>query len=104
MDKHTPEPWEARYIQGDLYSYAVYSRKGNVAVADRLLECDARLIVRAVNNHAALLAALERAIEAFADVSRLLPPDAEHSGIYGVAKKQVDKARAAIAKVKEEKS
>ena len=69
MSKHTPTPWEARPVPnakiiaiaevGYMHHAEVFSRKHNNEPLDETAYANAEFIVRACNNHDALVAALE---------------------------------------------
>ena len=104
-NKHTPVPWEViagvrrHYIRRD-WSSGEYVAQIDVPTGDDAEEAlaNARLIVRAVNNHEGLLAALEacHTVICEMDIDNLIPVD------YALAATTAGNAAyAAIAQAKE---
>ncbi len=110
--KHTPTPWFAQHR-------TIQDGKGGsqrwhiLAGADRSIqicempgwdeddEANANLVVRAVNSHADLLAALEKlAAESLYARGFLNMSDPEAKGVYAALETAENQARAAIAKAK----
>ena len=102
MSEHTPTPWEARFIPaqaGQDSTYEIVRTGCDTAIATvhwpgLPLEADAEFIVRAVNSHDDLLAALE-----------LVAPELHRLYLHSRTFKECDfpeceQARAAIDKAK----
>ena len=93
---HTPTPWTLTVqIEPDVMQIESDGHAGIIA-SDIRNNANAALIVRAVNSHDELLAALEAMIQRFCTVGRALKISNAETDTFDV----VIQARAAIAKAK----
>ena len=97
-DNTTPRPWLAHGCVIESASRCVATTRGGIARADWQDDCpDARLIVRAVNSHAALVEALE-------GLDRILQraeSNASGNPEWNYVSEKINAARAALAAAKE---
>ena len=105
--RHTPGPWKAVLVEGHRLGgrngaarYDVLAMNPPDFVADRLTEANARLIVRAVNAHADLLAAAKCALAALEGLTS--GTDATEDGDETPVGATMRELRAAIAKAEGE--
>ena len=105
----TPRPWKITRTEGSLgvgLDWAITGRWTAIATLfdeddDPEQEANAALIVRAVNNHDALVEALEALLAAVPEKPYWLKPDAESEGYFEVNLPEpvVEQARAALAQI-----
>jgi len=93
--KTTPLPWTLDWLNHEKQNYVAHVRGLNIYGPYSASSCgaDARLIVRAVNAHEQLLAALEEIEAHHVEINRRVGRPEEHSHTLRVVRAAIAKAR-----------